>query len=104
MTGVIAGSYVALKRCEARGIAREAFLSLATWTVAAGIIGARLFYIIQYWNELPAWPNPATKKLWTVLQVTEGGLVVYGSVIGGLIVILVWTLRYRLPVWWLRTL
>lgn len=96
MIGVIAGSYVALKRCEARGIAKEAFLSLATWTVASGIIGARLFYIVQYWSELPG--QTLSQKLWTVLQVTEGGLVVYGSVIGGLIVIVVWTIRYRLPV------
>lgn len=96
MVGVIAGSYVALKRCEARGIAKEAFLSLATWTVAAGIIGARLFYIVQYWSELPG--QTLSQKLWTVLQVTEGGLVVYGSVIGGLIVIVVWTIRYKLPV------
>jgi phosphatidylglycerol:prolipoprotein diacylglycerol transferase len=96
MVGVIAGSYVALKRCEARGIARDAFLSLATWTVAAGIVGARLFYIIQYWSELPG--QTLSQKLWTVLQVTEGGLVVYGSVIGGLIVIVVWTIRYKLPV------
>lgn len=96
MCGVIAGTYVALKRCEAKGIPREAFLSLATWTVAAGIIGARLFYIIQYWHELPG--DTLGQKLWTVLQVTEGGLVVYGSVIGGLIVILVWAIRYKLPV------
>jgi len=96
MIGVIAGSYVALKRCEAKGIAREAFLSLATWTVAAGIIGARAFYIVQYWSELPG--QTLSQKLWTVLQVTEGGLVVYGSVIGGLIVIAIWTIRYKLPV------
>lgn len=96
MLGVIAGTFVALKRCEAKGIPREAFLSLATWTVAAGIIGARLFYIIQYWKELPG--DTLSQKLWTVLQVTEGGLVVYGSVIGGLIVILVWAIRYKLPV------
>ncbi|MCU0713863.1 MAG: prolipoprotein diacylglyceryl transferase [Pirellula sp.] len=96
MAGVITGTYVALKRCEARGIPREAFLSLATWTVATGIVGARLFYVIQYWGELPG--QTLGQKLWTVLQVTEGGLVVYGSVIGGLIVILVWAIRYKLPV------
>ena len=96
MIGVIAGSYVALKRCEARGISKDAFLSLATWTVVAGIVGARLFYIIQYWSKLPG--ETLSQKLWTVMQVTEGGLVVYGSVIGGLIVIVAWTIRYKLPV------
>ncbi|XZE18693.1 prolipoprotein diacylglyceryl transferase [Pirellulaceae bacterium SH449] len=96
MIGVIAGSFVAMKRAEGRGITREAFLSLATWTVAAGIIGARLFYVIQYWNELPG--ETLGARLWTVLQVTEGGLVVYGGVIGGLIVLVAWTLLYKLPV------
>lgn len=96
MIGVIAGSFVAMKRAEARGVTREAFLSLATWTVAAGIIGARLFYVVQYWNELPG--DTFGARMRTVLQVTEGGLVVYGSVIGGLIVLVGWTMLYKLPV------
>jgi phosphatidylglycerol---prolipoprotein diacylglyceryl transferase len=96
MLGVVAASWVALRRCESRGISRDAFFSLATWTVVAGVIGARLFYVIQKWDELPG--TTLRDKLWVVLQVTEGGLVVYGSVIGGLIVIALWTRKYRVPV------
>lgn len=96
MLGVLSGVAVALKRSEARGISREAFFSLATWSILSGIIGARLFYVIQHWEDLPG--SSFRERFWAIFQVTEGGLVVYGSVIGGLISILVWTYRYRYSV------
>lgn len=95
MLGVLSGVWIALKRSEERGISREAFFSLATWTVVAGIVGARLFYVVQHWDTLAG--DTFQSKLVSVLQVTEGGLVVYGSVIGGLIAIVYWTFRYRYP-------
>ena len=95
MLGVLSGVWVALRRSEARGISREAFFSLATWTVVSGIVGARLFYVVQHWDTLAG--DTFQSKLFSVLQITEGGLVVYGSVIGGLIAIVYWTFRYRYP-------
>jgi phosphatidylglycerol:prolipoprotein diacylglycerol transferase len=93
MLGVIAGSAVALRRAEARGISRDAFYSLATWTVVSGIIGARLFYVIQHWDTLEG--ESLLQKLGSVLKFTEGGLVVYGSVIAGLISIALWSVRFK---------
>ncbi len=95
MLGVLSGVWVALRRSEARGIPKDAFFSLATWTVVAGLLGARLFYVVQHWDTLNGDTLP--QKLISVLQITEGGLVVYGSVIGGLAAILYWTLKYRYP-------
>lgn len=93
LCGVLSAIGIALKRVEKIGISRENFFSLATWTVLTGIVGARLFYIIQKWDELEGSTIPA--KLYTSLQFTEGGLVVYGSVIGGLIAILAWARKYK---------
>ncbi len=94
MLGVLCAMTVALVRCERAGLSRDAFFSLATWTVVAGMIGARVFYCVQKWNELG---DTLGEKIWKSLQVTEGGLVVYGSVIGGLIAIAFWSRRYRFP-------
>ncbi len=95
MLGVLSAVSIALVRCKQVGVSQEAFFSLATWVVVAGLVGARLFYVIQKWNELDG--DTLAAKLWTSLKVTEGGLVVYGGVIGGLIAIVLWARKHRLP-------
>ncbi|HUP77920.1 MAG TPA: prolipoprotein diacylglyceryl transferase family protein [Pirellula sp.] len=92
MLGVVSAMAIALHQCEKAGLTRDAFFSLATWTVIAGLLGARVFYVVQKWSELG---NTVGEKLWKSLQVTEGGLVVYGSVIGGLIAMAIWTRKNR---------
>jgi phosphatidylglycerol:prolipoprotein diacylglycerol transferase len=66
---------------------------LVLWTVVGGLLGARLFYIVQKWSELDGTSIP--EKLWTALQFTEGGLVVYGAILGGIAGILGWTLLQK---------
>ncbi|MCY2982883.1 MAG: prolipoprotein diacylglyceryl transferase [Planctomycetota bacterium] len=95
MLGVVSAMAIALLRCEKAGLSRDAFFSLATWTIVAGMLGARMFYVIQKWDELAG--ETIREKLWTALQVTEGGLVVYGSVIGGLIAVAIWSRKNRFP-------
>ena len=95
MLGVLSAVSIALYRCKQVGVSQEAFFSLATWVVVAGLVGARLFYVVQKWNELDG--DNIAAKLWTSLKVTEGGLVVYGGVIGGLIAIVLWARKHRLP-------
>jgi phosphatidylglycerol---prolipoprotein diacylglyceryl transferase len=95
MLGVISAVSVAWYRCKKVGIEKEAFSSLATWVVVSGIVGARVFYVVQKWSEL----DGATlfEKLYTSLKFTEGGLVVYGSVIGALLAMLIWSRMNRTP-------
>ncbi len=90
--GVGSAMAIAAHRCERAGMTRDSFFSLATWTVLAGLFGARMFYVVQKWSELG---STIGDKLWKALQVTEGGLVVYGSVIGGLIAIALWSRKNR---------
>ena len=92
MLGVVSAIAIAMFQCEKAGLSRESFFSLATWTIVAGMLGARVFYVVQKWSELG---DSLQDKLWKALQVTEGGLVVYGSVIGGLIAIALWSRRNR---------
>ncbi len=92
MLGVVSAMAIAMYQCEKAGLSRESFFSLATWTIVAGMLGARVFYVVQKWSELG---DSLQDKLWKALQVTEGGLVVYGSVIGGLIAITLWSRRNR---------
>ena len=51
---------------------------LSLWVFIGGLIGARLFYVIQYWGV-------RVHSLLDIFQIWEGGIVLYGSIIGGTI-------------------
>ncbi len=81
LSGVVAAVSLALVRARRYGIGEEVILAIAPWAVVGGIIGARLFYVIEYREQfLTADPILTLRK---VANFTEGGLVVYGSFIGG---------------------
>lgn len=94
MLGVVSAISVALSRCRKSGLSQDDFFSLATWVIVFGLLGARIFYVIQKWSELEG--TTVVQKLYTALKFTEGGLVVYGSVIGGLIAVLLWTRKRKI--------
>jgi phosphatidylglycerol---prolipoprotein diacylglyceryl transferase len=93
MLGVVSAIWIGHRRTQPLGVTRDGFMALALYTVVGGLLGARIFYVVQKWNELDG--ETIGAKIWTALQFTEGGLVVYGSVLGGLVGILAWTLRHR---------
>jgi phosphatidylglycerol:prolipoprotein diacylglycerol transferase len=86
-------TWVASRRAQREGIARERIQDLALWVVICGILGARVVYMIQYQQPLSQF-----------LLLWQGGLVFYGSLIGGTIGLLlahIFVLRkYNLP--WLK--
>lgn len=54
----------------------EAVYDLALYLFLGGLIGARAFYVWQYWGE-------RIKTVWDVFKIWEGGIVFYGSIMGG---------------------
>ncbi|MEX2140950.1 MAG: prolipoprotein diacylglyceryl transferase family protein [Pirellulales bacterium] len=84
-------------RAKRRGYDPELMLSLSFWLFLAGIVGARLFYVIEYW-EPQFHKDTLAETLAAVFNITQGGLVVFGSLIGGAIAALIFIARHRLPV------
>jgi phosphatidylglycerol:prolipoprotein diacylglycerol transferase len=68
------GVWWAGRRAKRQGIAPEVIQDLAFWLVIAGIIGARTVFMIQYHQ-----PIEEFFYFW------RGGLVFYGSLIGGIV-------------------
>jgi phosphatidylglycerol:prolipoprotein diacylglycerol transferase len=95
---VLKGAAVATAayRAQKMGLDPEVIFSLAFWIFIFGILGARLFYLVQYWDQFPK--ETFAKTIVSILNFTEGGLVVYGSVIGGLAAGFVFLRRKKLPV------
>ena len=71
-----------MRRAPVFGLTQDDVLDEVLWAVPIGVICARLYYCIFYW-ELYA-DNPIS-----ILYIWEGGLAIYGGVIGGAITILV---------------
>ena len=71
-------------------ISADQLLSLVIWIVISGIIGARIFYVIQFWSQFASDPP-------LVFNIRGGGLVFYGGLIGGLVALYWFCKIHRLP-------
>ncbi len=82
LLAIIMGVGVTLWRAATIGIIADRIISLAFVMILGGIAGARLFYVIQKYEDYQNEPT-ARELIAKILDVTSGGLVVYGSLIGG---------------------
>lgn len=82
----IALSMLREKRC---GLPKDTVVDLALCGVPAAIVGARLYYVIFAWQNYAA--NPVS-----ALFVWEGGLAIYGGLLGGLLAGLIYARVKRL--------
>ena len=83
VAGIIAGMSLSIYRAKQIGMDPELIYSLAFWLFVIAIAGARLFYVIQKWEEFER--DTIAQTIIATLKFTEGGLVVYGSIIGGIL-------------------
>jgi len=96
LAGSVAGIALAVHRAQQAGVAAEEILGLAVAMFLCGVVGARLFYVVEYWNERIRHDDwLATLK--AAASFTEGGLVIYGALIGGMIAFAAYVRRRRLP-------
>lgn len=95
LSGVLAGVALSVREARRVGLDAEIVVSLCFHIFVAGIIGARLFYVIEYWPRFHRATLSAT--IGAILNVTQGGLVVYGSLIGAMLGGLWFLRRHALP-------
>ena len=92
---IIAGGFLLavlymLYRAKTFGITQDDVLDLVLWAVPIGVICARLYYCVFYWDLYR--DNPIS-----MLYIWEGGLAIYGGIIGGAITVLVLSRVKRIP-------
>ena len=95
LLGLLAGIGITVYRGVQLRIVPDVIIGLGFWMMLGGILGARLFYVVQKWNDHPQldWQH----RLIDIFKLTEGGLVIYGGVIGGLVAGLIYCRLQRLP-------
>lgn len=110
---VLSAVALAWFRAKRMGVSTEVILSLAFWLFVAGIVGGRMFYVVQNWDQIvdggpryaerePGEPAPPAstrlvRTLVAMVSVNNGGLVVYGALIGGGLALIAFVYRYRMP-------
>lgn len=84
VTGFLLAMYVAWREAKRQGELFDDVLDFAFWALVGGLVGARIVFIIVNWRHYfieqpidPDWKVPAVLVVW------KGGLVFYGSAIGG---------------------
>ena len=100
LLAIVTATALAVWRANRLGINPEVIYSTTFWLIVGGIIGARSFYVIQYWST-QYWPVYQIKGGWAllgaVLNISQGGLVIYGAFIGGTLGMLTFAYKNKLP-------
>ena len=72
----VSSTWLAYWRARRERLDPEVIGDMSFWVFLFGLIGARLFYCIEYWGD-------DIKTLWDVVQYWKGGVVYYGGIVGG---------------------
>jgi phosphatidylglycerol---prolipoprotein diacylglyceryl transferase len=73
---ILAGVALALRRARAAGIGEDDALYVILWALPSAFVGARLLHVIDAWQYYTTYPLQ-------ILAIQEGGLAIYGGLLGG---------------------
>ena len=99
LLAIVTGMAIVIWRCKKIGFPVDPIFSLAFCMVIAGVVGARLFYVVQKHEQFFGPEIPLFDSLKMAFDMTGGGLVVYGSLFGASIVAFIFFWWSKLPVW-----
>lgn len=74
--GTLVGIWLAVRWATRAGFTEDDTFSVAMWGVVGAIIGARLFHVIDQWDFYSRDPL-------LIVRINEGGLAIYGTIVGG---------------------
>ena len=78
VTAIAMGVFLCGREEKRLGLPKDTAIDSALWAIPFGIIGARLYYVAFAWEQFSV--NPIR-----ILYVWEGGVAIYGALLGGLL-------------------
>ena len=79
LVAAAAGTWLSIARGKRSGFDADTILSLATSVFLWGLVGARLFYVVEYHERFFGPGMSLGDSLAAMLNISAGGLVVFGS-------------------------
>ncbi len=90
MVAFLVAITIARWRAKKEGIDPNKITDLGIYLVCAGFFGARLFFIIQFFEDYK-------NNLFSIFKIYEGGLVYYGGLFAGIVTLFVYVRKNHLP-------
>lgn len=87
--GILLCYWYATSEARRRGLSKEPIDDMAFWVILAGVLGARLYYVLfnfSYYAENPA----------EILQIWKGGLAIHGALLFGAAAYFFYCARHKL--------
>jgi phosphatidylglycerol:prolipoprotein diacylglycerol transferase len=87
------GVWLTAREAERKGFKKDDVYEVAIYIILGGILGARLFHVLDHWSiEFAADPIRA-------FYIWEGGLAIWGAVVGGLVAagLISWKRHWNFP-------
>ena len=94
--GMLAGLYLALKQAKRFGIKEDDVTDVTLWAVPSCIIGARTYYVLFYLDLYRR--ADGSLDVAAMFRLWDGGLAIYGAVIAGVIVLVLFARSKKIPV------
>ena len=92
---MLAGLYLCMKQAKHYGLTEDNVMDMVLWAVPCCIIGSRLYYVLF---NLDLYRRTDGSLDWgAMVRIWDGGLAIYGTVIVGVIVALIYTKRHKIP-------
>lgn len=79
--GFLCGIYLAQWRARRTGENLDAVMACGILSLIGGVVGARIAFVIEKWQEFVRAPN----TLAAMLDVSSGGLIFFGGVVGAIL-------------------
>lgn len=96
LLGILTSAGLAIFRAKKFGFTADQIFGVSVCICVCGILGARAFFVIEYWSSFQA--PTFGETLLRIINIPEGGLVVYGALIGGVIGSSVYLLAHHLSI------
>ncbi|MBC7960371.1 MAG: prolipoprotein diacylglyceryl transferase [Vallitaleaceae bacterium] len=92
--GILGGLLIATHFAKKAKQDPEIYSEFLIYCLIGAIVGARLFYVIFAWDEYK-------DNIWSIFATREGGLAIYGGVIGSILTAMIFTKIKKLDRWYL---
>ncbi len=88
----LVGTWLALREARRLSLDEDAVITVILVTLLSSVLGARLLYVMEHLEDF--------RRQWgSVFALWQGGLTLYGGIVGGTLAGLAAARRLRLPMW-----